>query len=133
MLDQTSAPELPYYAVIFTRIRSAEGSGFARTGEDPSEPVADRPEAPLPDYAETAEQMLRLAEGQDGFLGMDSVEDASGEGITISYWRDKSAIAAWRHHAEHRVAQEHGRTHWYRYWRIRVAKVGREQASPHSS
>ncbi len=139
MLDQTSAPSPPYYAVIFTRIRPAEGSGFARTGEGGENPVHTPHAADLPDYRETAERMLQLAEGQDGYLGMDAVADASGEGITISYWRDEQAIRAWRQHAEHRVAQAHGRNHWYRWWRVRVAKVEREYASmpqaadPHSS
>lgn len=151
MLDRSSAPSPPYYAVIFTRIRSAEGSGFARTGEDPirqgSNPSAsasasalaeaadqDRVPAPseeetLPDYAETAERMLELAEGLDGYLGMDSLASASGEGITISYWRDEAAIAAWRRNADHRAARANGRKHWYQWWRVRVAKVEREYAS----
>ena len=50
----------PYYACIFTNQR-------AQTGQDI--------------YEMMAEQMVRLAEKQPGFLGMESVRDEAGLGI----------------------------------------------------
>lgn len=84
-------PSPPYYAVIFTS-RRTEGDN---------------------EYQSTANRIVELAADQDGFLGIDSVRDTTGSGITVSYWRDEASIAAWRSHAEHTLAREFGRRHWY--------------------
>jgi heme-degrading monooxygenase HmoA len=73
-------------------------------------------------YAATAERMFELAAQQPGYLG---VETARGdEGITVSYWRDEAAIAAWRNEGEHRLAQGQARR-WYQGFTVRVARVER--------
>ncbi len=97
-------PEPPYYAVIFTSLRSE----------------TER------DYAATAEHMLELAREQPGFLGVESARGADGLGITVSYWASEDAIRTWRAQAEHREAQRRGREEWYRAFRTRVAYVARE-------
>lgn len=101
MFAQT--PEPPYYAVIFTNQRT--------TGDD--------------GYAEAADRMVELAAQQPGFLGVESVRGADGTGITVSYWASEEAIAAWKRHAEHCIAREKGRSHWYAGFALRVAKVER--------
>ncbi|MDH4568029.1 antibiotic biosynthesis monooxygenase [Pseudomonas sp. BN414] len=99
-----STPEPPYYAVIFTSLRSETEQ----------------------DYAATAERMLELAGDQPGFLGVESARGADGLGITVSYWRSEDDIRNWRMQAEHREAQRRGREEWYRAFRTRVAHVERE-------
>jgi len=99
-----STPRPPYWVVTFTSRRNAREGGA---------------------YAEAAEQMFALAAMQPGFLGMETVRDAEGFGITLSYWTDEAAIAAWREHAEHRVIRDYGRAHWYDHFEVRVAKVER--------
>ena len=101
MIAKTPAP--PYYAVIFTSIRTA----------------AD-PEL----YALTAERMEALAAGQPGFLGMESAREAVG--ITVSYWASEAAILAWKRNAEHAAAQAAGRKGWYAAFRTRIARVERD-------
>jgi len=91
-------------AVIFTSLRTAGDGG----------------------YAQTAEEMVRLASGQDGFLGVESARDPEGLGITVSYWRDEAAVRAWREQADHLTAQAAGKARWYRAYRIRVCRVERE-------
>jgi len=98
-----STPEPPYYAVIFTSQRTPADAG----------------------YGEMAQRMVELASQQPGFLGIESVRDAAGLGITVSYWSSEAAIAAWKKHAEHRVAQEGGRSTWYQDYALRVARVER--------
>lgn len=99
MLAQTPPP--PYYAVIFTSIKSSNLDG----------------------YEEMAERMEALAKQQDGFLGM---ENASGQtGITVSYWRDEQSILKWKQNAAHLVAQKQGRQQWYTSFVTRVCKVER--------
>lgn len=93
-------PEPPYYAVIFTSVRTPADDG----------------------YAETADRMFELAAEQDGYLGVESAKGA--DGITVSYWRDEAAIAAWHDEAEHRLAQDRAAA-WYEQFTVRVAQVER--------
>ncbi|GGX68327.1 antibiotic biosynthesis monooxygenase family protein [Saccharospirillum salsuginis] len=96
-------PEPPYYAVIFTSVR---------TDLDATE------------YGDMAERMVELAHRQPGFLGVESAREALG--ITVSYWRDEASIKAWKQQAEHLEAQRLGRERWYADYRLRVAKVERD-------
>jgi heme-degrading monooxygenase HmoA len=98
-----STPEPPYYAVIFTSKRVDD------TG-----------------YAETSDRMMELAQQQPGFLGIESARGTDGVGITVSYWRDLESIANWKAHAEHRIAQQRGRSEWYGGYTTRIAKVERD-------
>jgi heme-degrading monooxygenase HmoA len=99
-------PKPPYYAVVFTSVR--------RGG-----PEADAA------YSRTAAEMERLAREQSGFLGIESVRDGAGVGITVSYWASLEAIAVWREHGEHRLAQRSGRGEWYGAYALRVCRVER--------
>ena len=96
-------PEPPYYAVIFTSQRSEADRG----------------------YDQMAERMVQLAAKQPGFLGVETVRDANGFGITVSYWASEEAIAAWKAHLDHKPAQEAGKRVWYADYQLRVAKVER--------
>ena len=98
-----STPEPPYYVVVFTSQRT--------TGENGYGVVADR--------------MVELASDQPGFLGVESVRDADGFGITVSYWESEAAIAGWKAQSEHLAAQEQGKRQWYEHYELRVAKVVR--------
>jgi heme-degrading monooxygenase HmoA len=98
-------PEPPYFAVVFTSVR--------RSTDEPG-------------YEATADRMVELASGQPGFLGLESVRDQSGVGITVSYWASLEAIRDWRAHAEHRVAQAQGRSTWYGEYRLRICRVERD-------
>ncbi len=70
--------------------------------------------------------MLALVAEQPGYLGAESARDAGGAGITVSYWRDEAAAAAWKQVAEHLAVQRLGRRTWYAAYRVRVATVTRE-------
>ncbi|MDE3246394.1 MAG: antibiotic biosynthesis monooxygenase [Acidobacteriota bacterium] len=102
-----TTPEPPYFAVIFTSLRTDGDEGYRRMSE----------------------RMAELAAQQPGFLGTDSAREADGLGITVSYWTDEAAIQAWKNHLEHAVAQRLGKEKWYAAYSLRVAKV--ERASIH--
>jgi heme-degrading monooxygenase HmoA len=101
-------PQAPYYAVIFTSLRTEGDRGYGRM----------------------AERMVELAAQQPGFLGVESTRDPNGLGITVSYWESEEAIARWKANAEHRVAQEGGKKTWYSGYQLRVAKVERDYGKP---
>ena len=92
----------PYYAVIFTSKKTEVDDG----------------------YAEMAESMVALAKNQRGFLGVESARNEIG--ITISYWENLNAIAQWKAHAEHQLAQQKGIKEWYAWYKVRICKVERE-------
>lgn len=100
----TTTPKPPYYAVIFSSIRTGAEDG----------------------YAETANRMLELAQSMPGFLGVESARE--NVGITVSYWENLDAIKAWRQHPEHVEAQKRGREEWYKSFTTRVCLVERESS-----
>ena len=101
----SQTPDPPYYAVIFTSLRSEGDSG----------------------YGEMAAQMVELASEQPGFLGVESAREEVG--ITVSYWRDEESIGAWKQNARHLAAQQKGRDEWYASFKVRVARVERDYGS----
>ena len=101
-------PEPPYLAVIFSNQMATDDSG----------------------YAQMADKMLELAQTQPGFLGAESTRDASGFGITVSYWKDEASIARWKSNGEHIKARDLGNKKWYEYYNLRVAKVERSYSGP---
>lgn len=82
-----------------------------------------RTEAHDEEYDRVAARMVALAREQPGFLGVEAVRDAQGVGITLSYWRDRASISAWKAHLEHGEAQRAGNDRFYARWRLRVCEV----------
>lgn len=77
------------------------------------------------DYNQAATEMDALAAEQPGYRGIDSVRDANGFGITVSYWADEQAAKAWRDHPRHAAIRDCGRARWYRSYSLHVAAVER--------
>lgn len=98
MIAKTTKP--PYYAVIFTSIRT---------------PKDDKT------YVKMAELMTDLAQQQEGFLGVESAR--ADLGITVSYWKDLESIKRWKNHYKHQLAQQKGQSEWYKTYKTRIAKV----------
>jgi heme-degrading monooxygenase HmoA len=97
-------PEPPYFAVIFTSVRTEGDDGG---------------------YAAMAAEMDALARRQPGFLGVESARGDDRLGITVSYWSSEEAILAWKRVADHLGAQRMGRERWYADYTLRVARVER--------
>ncbi len=76
-------------------------------------------------YQLASEDMIALAARQPGYLGVDSVRDDSGLGITVSYWQDEAAATAWRDNAEHTAIRNAGRGKWYDSYSLHVTKIER--------
>lgn len=100
MIAQTPHP--PYYAVIFTSVRTEGDHG----------------------YNEMANQMVALGSAMKGFLGIESAREEIG--ISVSYWDSLESIKAWKQEAAHQVAQEKGRSQWYAAYKTRISLVERD-------
>lgn len=100
MIAQT--PPIPYYAVIFTSLRTPNDNG----------------------YGDTARRMEDLAKTMEGYLGIESAREDVG--ITVSYWSSLESIRAWKQQSEHLEAQQKGRSEWYSNYRVRICKVERD-------
>lgn len=101
MQTVAKTPAPPYYAVIFSSIRTDGDNG----------------------YAEAAKRMLALASSQPGFLGFETARQEIG--ISVSYWASLEAIKSWKENAEHRETQKKAKT-WYDSFRVRVCRVEKE-------
>ncbi|MBC7949432.1 MAG: antibiotic biosynthesis monooxygenase [Chitinophagaceae bacterium] len=100
MIAPTPTP--PYFAVIFTSVRTEGENG----------------------YTDAAERMAALAAEQPGFLGVESARNEVG--ITVSYWESLDAIRNWKQNAEHLLVQEKGREVFYSSYKTRICKVERD-------
>jgi heme-degrading monooxygenase HmoA len=78
-------PTAPYYAVIFTSLRTEGDNG----------------------YSSMADEMDELAKQQEGYLGIESARNDLG--ITVSYWRSLEDIKNWKANSRHLFAQKQGR------------------------
>lgn len=105
MSQIAQTPNPPYYAVIFSSLRTDGDHG----------------------YAAMADKMVQLAAEQPGYLGLESARD--GLGITVSYWSDLASIQQWKANAEHLVAQKLGHQQWYAHFKTRIALVERDYGS----
>jgi len=95
-------PSAPYYAVIFSTLRTNIEGG----------------------YEEAAQEMEELAKQQEGYLGIESARD--GLGITVSYWDSLEAITNWKNNVEHTIIREKGRELWYATYKLRICLVERD-------
>lgn len=92
----------PYYAVIFTSVKSTIDEGYKA----------------MSDYMNT------LAATQNGFIGIESAREEIG--ITVSYWHSLEDIQSWKSNLDHQMAQQLGKEKWYESYTVRICKVERE-------
>jgi len=97
-----NTPPPPYYAVIFSSLRTEVDEG----------------------YEKTSDRMFELAAQQPGFLGVESARNELG--ITVSYWESLEAIHNWKQNAEHTLARNTGREKWYTLFKTRICRVERD-------
>lgn len=97
-----STPKPPYYAVIFSSIRTGIDEG----------------------YNTMANLMVELAAVQPGYLGVETARNDIG--ITVSYWTSLEAIKNWKQVSEHLLAQKLGKEKWYTNYKTRICLVERD-------
>lgn len=96
-----------YYAVVFT---------------------SQRTESEYEHYSLMSARMIELAQQQPGFLGLETVREEAGLGITVSYWRDRESIENWSRHSEYNLMQRLGREEFYSWFQTRISRVIEESS-----
>ncbi len=79
-------------------------------------------------YLDHAARLTPELEQMDGFISIERFESLTTPGkiLSLSFWRDEEAVAGWRNHAGHRLAQAAGRGGIFADYRLRVVSVIRD-------
>jgi heme-degrading monooxygenase HmoA len=74
------------------------------------------------EYLATAAALRPLLDEIDGFVSIQRFRSVSRPGwiLSLSFWADEAAIAAWRSRDRHHAAQSKGRTDIFENYRLRV-------------
>jgi heme-degrading monooxygenase HmoA len=80
------------------------------------------------DYLELAARLKNELERMNGFISVERFQSLTDPDklLSLSFWRDEAAVAAWRQCTSHRAAQSAGRAGIFRDYRLRVAAVVRD-------
>ena len=80
------------------------------------------------EYLEIAATLRPLLDQIDGFISIERFESLyeSGKILSLSFFRDQTAVEQWRTLEAHRIAQATGRTSVFRDYRLRVVGVIRD-------
>jgi heme-degrading monooxygenase HmoA len=80
------------------------------------------------EYLDIAAALRPRLDTIDGFISIERFESLSQRGklLSLSFWRDEAAVAAWRTTEAHREAQAIGRRSLFREYRLRIASVVRD-------
>jgi heme-degrading monooxygenase HmoA len=80
------------------------------------------------DYLDIAAGLRPLLESIDGFISVERFESLTEPGkiLSLSFFRDETAVAAWRNTKSHRMARGKGRSEVFANYRLRVAGVIRD-------
>ncbi|KRA98053.1 antibiotic biosynthesis monooxygenase [Devosia sp. Root685] len=80
------------------------------------------------EYLDLATELRPLLVNLDGFTSIERFQSLtnSGKVLSLSFWRDETAVAAWRNLPEHRRVQAAGRDHVFVDYHLRIAAVTRD-------
>src|SRR4030088_2935978 len=79
-------------------------------------------------YLDIAAELKPILEAIDGFISVERFESLTEKGkiLSLSFFRDEAAVAAWRNVMQHRKAQAKGRAKIFENYRLRIAGVIRD-------
>ena len=79
-------------------------------------------------YLDIAARLKPELERIDGFISIERFQSLVDDSkiLSLSFWRDEAAVAAWRNVEGHRAAQKRGRAGVFRDYRLRIANVVRD-------
>jgi heme-degrading monooxygenase HmoA len=85
------------------------------------------------EYEAWSNRMNELVVTMPGYIDHESFrDDATGRGVTISYFASMTELVAWKQVPEHLEAQALGRSSFYSEYEIEVAEIVRHYEWPSS-
>jgi heme-degrading monooxygenase HmoA len=80
------------------------------------------------EYLDIAAALRPRLDAMDGFVTIERFQSMSDPErvLSLSFWRDENALAAWRAVEAHREAQAKGRRSLFREYRLRIASIVRD-------
>lgn len=80
------------------------------------------------EYFDLAADLRPILQTIDGFISVERFESLTEKGkvLSLSFWRDEEAVAAWRNVPGHRKTQGEGRAKIFENYRLRIAGVIRD-------
>jgi heme-degrading monooxygenase HmoA len=80
------------------------------------------------EYLDLAAELRPILETTDGFISIERFESLTEKGkiLSLSFFRDEAAVAAWRNVPQHRKSQSKGRAKIFENYRLRIAGVIRD-------
>ena len=78
------------------------------------------------EYGQRAGKLFEIVAAMPGFRGIRSYAAEDGEQLSLIEFDSHESLAAWRDHAEHRIAQELGRHKYYAEYHLQICDVVRE-------
>jgi heme-degrading monooxygenase HmoA len=80
------------------------------------------------EYLDLAAELRPILESIDGFISIERFESLTEKGkiLSLSFFRDEAAVAAWRNVPQHRKSQSKGRAKIFENYRLRIAGVIRD-------
>jgi heme-degrading monooxygenase HmoA len=78
------------------------------------------------EIVEMGQRMYALASSMPGFISYKDFVAEDGENVSIVEFESLEALAAWREHPEHKIAQQRGRAEFFKEYHIQVCTPVRQ-------
>ena len=78
------------------------------------------------EYGDHASRLLEIAQKMPGFASIKGYAAEDGEQLILVEFESEQALARWREHPDHLIAQELGRSKYYAEYQIQVCNTLRE-------
>ena len=78
------------------------------------------------EYGQRVGKLFEIVAALPGFRGIRSYAAEDGERLSLIEFDSHESLAAWREHAEHRVAQELGKQKYYSEYHLQICELVRE-------
>ena len=78
------------------------------------------------EYGQRAGKLFEIVSAMPGFRGIRSYAAEDGERFSLIEFDSPESLAAWRDHAEHRIAQELGKQQYYAEYHLQICELVRE-------
>ena len=78
------------------------------------------------EYGQRAGKLYEIVAAMPGFRSIRDYAAEDGERMSVIEFDSHEALAAWREHAEHRIAQELGKEKYYTEYHLQICDLVRE-------